>query len=64
MRTEATGEATMADLQLLGGMLASGTGGRSQRGPAFAASPFVSSRSSGLGGFRNMAGLGALAYLG
>ena len=55
----------MADLQrLLGGMLASGMGGRSRRGPAFAASPFLGSRSSGTGGFRNMAGLGALAYLG
>jgi uncharacterized membrane protein YebE (DUF533 family) len=55
----------MADLQrLLGGMLASGMGGRSRRGPAFAASPFLGSRSSGMGGFRNMAGLGALAYLG
>jgi uncharacterized membrane protein YebE (DUF533 family) len=58
-------EQTMADLQrLLGGMLASGMGGRSRRGPAFAASPFLGSRSSGIGGFRNMAGLGALAYLG
>ena len=55
----------MADLQrLLGGMLASGMGGRSRRGPAFAASPFLGSRSGGVGGFRNMAGLGALAYLG
>ena len=55
----------MANLQqLLGGMLASGMGGRSRRGPAFAASPFLGSRSSGIGGFRNMAGLGALAYLG
>jgi uncharacterized membrane protein YebE (DUF533 family) len=55
----------MANLQrLLGGMLASGMGGRSRRGPAFAASPFLGSRSSGMGGFRNMAGLGALAYLG
>jgi uncharacterized membrane protein YebE (DUF533 family) len=54
----------MADLQrLLGGMVASGMGGRSRRGPAFAASPSVGSRSSGMGGFRNMAGLGALAYL-
>jgi uncharacterized membrane protein YebE (DUF533 family) len=54
----------MADLQrLLGGMLASGMGGRSRRGPAFAASPFLGSRSSGMGAFRNMAGLGALAYL-
>jgi uncharacterized membrane protein YebE (DUF533 family) len=54
----------MADLQrLLGGMVASGMGGRSRRGPAFAASPFVGSRSSSMGGFRNMAGLGALAYL-
>jgi uncharacterized membrane protein YebE (DUF533 family) len=50
----------MANLQrLLGGMLASGMGGRSHRGPAF-----LGSRSSGIGGFRNMAGLGALAYLG
>ena len=55
----------MADLQrLLGGMLASGMGGRSRRGPAFAASPFMGSRSSGMGGFRKTAGLGALAYLG
>jgi uncharacterized membrane protein YebE (DUF533 family) len=55
----------MADLQrLLGGMVASGMGGRSRRGPAFASSPFVGSRSGGMGGFRNMAGLGALAYLG
>ena len=56
----------MADLQrLLGGMLASGMGGRSRRGPAFAASPFLgSSRSSGLGSFGKTAGLGALAYLG
>ena len=55
----------MANLQrLLGGMLASGMGGRSHRGPAFPASPFLGSRSSGMGGFRNMAGLGALAYLG
>src|SRR5688572_11188285 len=56
----------MADLQrLLGGMLASGMGGRSRRGPAFAASPFLgSSRSGGFGSFRKTAGLGALAYLG
>ena len=55
----------MADLQrLLGGMLASGMGGRSRRGPAFAASPFLGSRSGGMGGFRKTAGLGALAYLG
>jgi uncharacterized membrane protein YebE (DUF533 family) len=55
----------MADLQrLLGGMVASGMGGRSRRGPAFAASPFLGSRSSGMGGLGNMAGLGALAYLG
>ena len=56
----------MADLQrLLGGMLASGMGGRSRRGPAFAASPFLgSSRASAFGGFRKTAGLGALAYLG
>jgi uncharacterized membrane protein YebE (DUF533 family) len=55
----------MADLQrLLGGMVASGMGGRSRRGPAFAASPFLGSRSSGMGGFKNVAGLGALAYLG
>jgi uncharacterized membrane protein YebE (DUF533 family) len=54
----------MADVQrLLGGMLASGMGGRSRRGPAFAASPFSGSRSSGMGGMGNMAGLGALAYL-
>jgi uncharacterized membrane protein YebE (DUF533 family) len=55
----------MADLQrLLGGMVASGMGGRSRRGPAFAASPFLGSRSGGMGGLGNMAGLGALAYLG
>jgi uncharacterized membrane protein YebE (DUF533 family) len=56
----------MADLQrLLGGMLASGMGGRSRRGPAFAASPFLGSRhSSGFGSFQKTAGLGALAYLG
>jgi uncharacterized membrane protein YebE (DUF533 family) len=55
----------MADLQrLLGGMLASGMGGRSRRGPAFAASPLLGSRSGGMGGVGNMAGLGALAYLG
>jgi uncharacterized membrane protein YebE (DUF533 family) len=55
----------MADMQrLLGGMLASGMGGRSRRGPAFASSPFLGSRSSGVGGLGNMAGLGALAYLG
>jgi uncharacterized membrane protein YebE (DUF533 family) len=56
----------MADLQrLLGGMLASGMGGRSRRGPAFAASPFLgSSRSSGFGSVKKTAGLGALAYLG
>ena len=61
----------MADLQrLVGGMLASGMGGRSRRGPAFAASPFpgagpstMSARPSGMGGLGNMAGLGALAYL-
>lgn len=55
----------MADVQrLLGGMLASGMGGRSQRGPAFASSPFLGSRSGGGGGLGSMAGLGALAYLG
>jgi uncharacterized membrane protein YebE (DUF533 family) len=56
----------MADLQrLLGGMLASGMGGRSRRGPAFAASPFLGSRrSGGMGSFQKTAGLGALAYLG
>jgi uncharacterized membrane protein YebE (DUF533 family) len=53
----------MADVQrLLGGMLASGMGGRSRRGPAFASSSFLGSRSGG--GLGNMAGLGALAYLG
>jgi uncharacterized membrane protein YebE (DUF533 family) len=63
--SEHWGVRTMADLQrLLGGMLASGMGGRSPRGPAFAASPFIGSRSSGMGGFRKTAGLGALAYLG
>ncbi|HEX6142928.1 MAG TPA: DUF533 domain-containing protein [Geminicoccaceae bacterium] len=55
----------MADLQrLLGGMLASGMGGRSRRGPAFASSSFMGSSSGGLGSFRKTAGLGALAYLG
>jgi uncharacterized membrane protein YebE (DUF533 family) len=64
-RNANTGERTMADLQrLLGGMLASGMGGRSRRGPAFAASPFLGSGSSGFGSFRKTAGLGALAYLG
>jgi uncharacterized membrane protein YebE (DUF533 family) len=61
----------MADLQrLVGGMLASGMGGRSRRGPTFASSPFPGARSSamgarpsGMGGLGNMAGLGALAYL-
>jgi uncharacterized membrane protein YebE (DUF533 family) len=61
----------MADLQrLVGGMLASGMGGRSRRGPAFASSPFpgagpgtMSARPTGMGGLGNMAGLGALAYL-
>jgi uncharacterized membrane protein YebE (DUF533 family) len=60
-----------ADLQrLVGGMLASGMGGRSRRGPAFATAPFPGARSSamsarptGMGGLGNMAGLGALAYL-
>jgi uncharacterized membrane protein YebE (DUF533 family) len=60
-----------ADLQrLVGGMLASGMGGRSRRGPAFATSPFpgappssMSARPTGMGGLGNMAGLGALAYL-
>ena len=48
----------MADLQrLLGGMLASGMGGRSRRGAAFG-------HSSSFGGFRKTAGVGALAYLG
>lgn len=50
----------MADLQqLLGSMLASGMGGRSRRGRAFASS----SPSSSFGGFQKTAGLGALAYL-
>jgi uncharacterized membrane protein YebE (DUF533 family) len=61
----------MADLQrLVGGMLASGMGGRSRRGPAFASSPFpgaysggMAARPTGMGGLGNMAGLGALAYL-
>jgi len=54
----------MADVQrLLGGMLASGMGGRSRRGPAFASSPSLGSRSGG-GGVGSIAGLGALAYLG
>jgi uncharacterized membrane protein YebE (DUF533 family) len=51
----------MADLQrLLGGMLASGMGGRSRRGPAM----FGSSHGRSFGGFQKTAGLGALAYLG
>jgi uncharacterized membrane protein YebE (DUF533 family) len=46
-------------------MLASGMGGRSRRGPSFAASPFLgSSRGSSFGSFQKTAGLGALAYLG
>jgi uncharacterized membrane protein YebE (DUF533 family) len=50
----------MADMQrLLGSMLASGMGGRSRRGSAFASS----SPSSSFGGFQKTAGLGALAYL-
>jgi uncharacterized membrane protein YebE (DUF533 family) len=50
----------MADMQrLLGSMLASGMGGRSRRGAAFASS----SPSSSFGGFQKTAGLGALAYL-
>ena len=61
----------MAETQrLLGGMLASGMGGRSRRGPAFASSPFpgapagaMGARPTGMGGLGNMAGLGALAYL-
>jgi uncharacterized membrane protein YebE (DUF533 family) len=68
----------MADLQrLVGGMLASGMGGRSRRGPTFASSPFpgagpsgmaarpssMAATPSGMGGLGNMAGLGALAYL-
>ena len=54
----------MADLQrLLGGMMASGMGGRTRRGSAFAASPLGSSPASGFGGFQKTAGIGALAYL-
>jgi uncharacterized membrane protein YebE (DUF533 family) len=54
----------MADLQrLLGGMMASGMGGRTRRGSAFAASPMGSSPASSFGGFKQTAGLGALAYL-
>ena len=60
-----------ADLQrLVGGMLASGMGGRSRRGPAFASASFpgappssMSARPSGMGGLGNIAGLGSLAYL-
>ena len=53
----------MADLQrLLGGMLASGMGGRSRRGPAFANSSFSGSR-SGLSSFGQTAGLASLGYL-
>ncbi|HEX5080161.1 MAG TPA: tellurite resistance TerB family protein [Geminicoccaceae bacterium] len=47
----------MANMQrLLGGMLASGMGGRSRRGSAFASG-------SSFGSFQKTAGLGALAYL-
>jgi len=54
----------MADLQrLLGGMMASGMGGRTRRGSAFAASPLGSSPASGFGSFQKTAGIGALAYL-
>jgi uncharacterized membrane protein YebE (DUF533 family) len=54
----------MADLQrLLGGMMASGMGGRTRRGSAFAASPLGSSPASGIGSFQKTAGIGALAYL-
>jgi uncharacterized membrane protein YebE (DUF533 family) len=50
----------MADMQrLLGSMLASGMGGRSRRGSAFASAV----PSSGFGSFQKTAGLGALAYL-
>jgi uncharacterized membrane protein YebE (DUF533 family) len=50
----------MADLQrLLGGMMASGMGGRTRRGSAF----LGSSGASGFGSFQKTAGLGALAYL-
>lgn len=50
----------MADLQrLLGGMLATGMGGRSRRGSAF----MGSSGASSFGSFQKTAGLGALAYL-
>jgi uncharacterized membrane protein YebE (DUF533 family) len=50
----------MADMQrILGSMLASGMGGRSRRGSAFASS----SPSSSFGSFQKTAGLGALAYL-
>jgi uncharacterized membrane protein YebE (DUF533 family) len=50
----------MADMQrLLGSMLASGMGGRSPRGSAFASAV----PSSGFGSFQKTAGLGALAYL-
>lgn len=50
----------MADMQrLLGGMLASGMGGRSRRGAAFSGP----SNASSFGGFQQTAGIGALAYL-
>lgn len=52
----------MAGLEnVLGGLLASGMGGRSSRGPAFA----TSSMSGGMagGGFKQQAGLAALGYL-
>jgi uncharacterized membrane protein YebE (DUF533 family) len=55
----------MADLRrLLGGMLASGMGGRSRRGPAFAASPFLGRGRSSGSSFGQTAGLAALGYLG
>jgi len=57
----------MADLnRLLGSMLATGMGGRSARGPVFAAgtrTPPAASHAAGGGGFRNAAGVASLGYL-
>lgn len=62
----------MADLQkILGSMLATGMGGRSRRGPAFAGMPSgmpggasaLFGKKGGLGGVRGAAGLAALGYL-
>ncbi|HYE48502.1 MAG TPA: tellurite resistance TerB family protein [Azospirillaceae bacterium] len=47
---------------VLGGLLASGMGGRSARGPAFAASAMAPAAMS-RGGFKQTAGMAALGYL-